>query len=170
VTEALPFGVLSLKSPDGIDRRGAAPPTLDLLRAQLLIYEELRAIGALVSRRSTGAAASFGEASNSDPDVRGFAQLHALLVAHPAASQAAFAALVAEGRRFAATERGRQWQDALATSPLMGRLRRIFEEVSLNMFEEETTTVLPSTYVEILAQALDAAQLPRLIARWRETL
>jgi hypothetical protein len=170
VTAALPFGVLSLKSRDAIDRREAAPPTLDLLRAQLLIYEELRAIGALASRSSAGAAALFVEASSSDPDVRGLAQLHSLLVAHPAASQAAFAALVAEGRRFAATERGRQWQDAFAASPLMARLRRIFEEVSLNMFEEDGTTVLPSTYVEMLAQALDATQLPRLIARWRETL
>jgi hypothetical protein len=162
--------VLSLESADATDRRKAAPPTLDLLRAQLLIYEELQAIGVLASRGNTGAAAFFAEGSNSDPEVRGFAQLRSLLVAHPAASQAAFAALVAEGRRFAATDRGRQWQEALAASPLMARLRRIFEEVSLNMFEEERTTVLPSTYVELLAQALDATQLPRLIARWRETL
>ena len=52
--------------------------------------------------------------------------------------------------------------------PVMARLRRIFEEVSLNMFEEDRTTVLPSTYVELLAQALDAAQLPLLLARWRK--
>jgi len=170
VTSALPFGVLSLKSQDLAERRQAAPPTLDLLRAQLLIYEELRAIGALALRRSTGAAAAGVEESNSELELRGLAQLHSLLVAHPAASQAAFAALVAEGRRFAATEQGRRWQEALAASPQMARLRRIFEEVSLNMFEEDAMTVLPSTYVELLAQALDATQLPRLIARWRETL
>jgi len=170
VTAALPFGVLSLKCPDATDRREAAPPTLDLLRAQLLIYEELRAIGALASRNSAGAAPPLAEESKSDPDVRGLAQLQSLLVAHPAASQAAFAALVAEGRRFAETDRGRHWQEALAASPLMARLRRIFEEVSLNMFEEDRTTVLPSTYIEVLAQALDATQFPRLIARWRETL
>jgi hypothetical protein len=164
--------VLSLKTSDVTDRREAAPPpTLDLLRAHLLIYEELRAIGDLaVRRRTTRAAAPVVEASNGEPDLGGLAQLHSLLVAHPAASQAAFAALVAEGRRFAATERGRQWQEALAASPLMARLRRIFEEISLNMFEEGSTTVLPSTYVELLAQALDATQLPRLIARWRDTL
>ena len=169
MTATLPFGVLSLKSPDATDRR-EAPPALDLLRAQLLIYEELRAIGALAFRRNAGAADPVGAASDNDKDVRGLAQLRSLLVAHPAASQAVFAALVAEGRRFAATERGRQWQEALAASPHMARLRRIFEEVSFNMFEEDRTTVLPSTYVEMLAQALDATQLPRLLARWRETL
>jgi len=170
VTPALPFGVLSLRSSEPPGRREAAPPTLDLLRAQLLIHEELRAIGALALARRTGAAAPIVEESNGDPELRGFAQLHSLLVAYPAASQAAFAALVAEGRRFAATERGQQWQEALAASPLMTRLRRIFEEVSLNMFEEDSATVLPSTYVELLAQALDSTELPRLIARWRETL
>jgi hypothetical protein len=170
VTPTLPFGVLSLKSQDVADRREAAPLTLDLLRAQLLIYEELRAIGALASRRGTPAAAPIVEESDSDPELRGLAQLQSLLVAHPAASQATFAALVAEGRRFAATEDGRQWYEALAASPLMARLRRVFEEVSLNMFEEDSTTVLPSTYVELLAQALDATELPRLIARWRDRL
>ena len=167
---ALPFGVLSLKRPETPSRSAAPPPTLDLLRAQLLIYEELRAIGALAVGRRTGAATPSIEESNGDPELNGLLQLHSLLVAYPAASQAAFAALVAEGRRFAATERGRQWQEALAASPLMARLRRIFEEVSLNMFEDDTTTVLPSTYVELLAQALDATEFSRLIARWRDTL
>jgi hypothetical protein len=167
---ALPFGVLSLKSQAATDRRDAAPATLDLLRAQLLIYEELRAIGALALRRSSRAAAPVIDGPHSDPDLGGLAQLHALLIAYPAASQAVFAALVAEGRRFAATEHGRQWQEALAASPLMAKLRRIFEEVSLNMFEEDSTTVLPSTYVELVARSLDAAHLPELIARWRETL
>jgi hypothetical protein len=170
VTTGLPFGVLSLKSQHATDRRDAAAPTLDLLRAQLLIYEELQAIGALAVRRTTGAAVPVVEGSNSDPELSGLAQLHSLLIAYPAASQAAFAALVAEGRRFAETERGRQWQEALAASPLMARLRRIFEEVSLNMFEEGSTAVLPSTYVELLAQTLDATQLPRLLTRWRDTL
>jgi hypothetical protein len=170
VTAALPFGVLSLKSQEPTDRRDAAPPTLDLLRAQLLIHEELRAIGALALRRSTRAAAPVIDGTHGDPDLGGLAQLHSLLIAYPAASQAAFAALVAEGRRFAATERGRQWQEALAASPLMAKLRRIFEEVSLNMFEEDSTIVLPSTYVELLARSIDATQLPELIARWRETL
>src|SRR5580704_13030669 len=92
-------------------RPPAAPPLFDLIRLQAMIYEESRRIHDLLFDRLIAPALRPGEDADegparSAPDgelgaILRRAQL--LLLKHPVAAQAAYAALIAEGRRFAAT-------------------------------------------------------------------
>jgi len=67
-----------------------------------------------------------------------------LLVKYPVAARSAVAAFVAEGRRFAQTDEGRRWKEALAGTELVRRGRLVWEGCSLNMLEEDDRTVFPS--------------------------
>ena len=85
----------------------------------------------------------------SDP-VAVLRRLQGVLLAHPIAAQAAFSALLAEGRRFATTPAGRRWQEQLVRSPLLRRVRAPFDAATLWMLDEGTPDVLPSGYVDAL--------------------
>ena len=102
----------------------------------------------------------------SDPVVL-LRQLQGVLLSHPVAAQAAFAALVAEGRRFATSPAGRRWQERLVRSPLLRRARAPWDAATLWMLEDGAPDVLPSAYVDALcalAQSPDAdALLDRLV-------
>lgn len=76
--------------------------------------------------------------------------LQRVLLTHPVAAQAAFAALVAEGRRFARSAAGRDWARRLAGSRLLRRARLVWDATSLWMLEEEAETVMPSAYLDAL--------------------
>lgn len=80
-------------------------------------------------------------------------RLRLRILEHPAAAQALFAALVAEGRWFAQTEDGQAWARKLERSKLLAGSRRIWDALSLGMIAEDPDTTLPSAYVELLAQA-----------------
>lgn len=75
------------------------------------------------------------------------------LLVHPAASQAAFRALVAEGRRYAATDEGRRWRERLAESPLVKRASYVFEVLSMNVLTEDEDAVLPTQLIDAVVQA-----------------
>jgi hypothetical protein len=77
-------------------------------------------------------------------------QLQRILLTHPVAAQAAFSALVAEGRRFAATDEGKVWHERLKGSAVLRELRLVFDLSTLGLLEEETGAVLPSTYLDAL--------------------
>ena len=77
-------------------------------------------------------------------------QLQRALLMHPVASQAAFTALVAEGRRFADTEEGRHWRDRLVTSALLREVRLVFDLSTLGLLEEGAGAALPSNYLDAL--------------------
>src|SRR5205823_1249124 len=82
--------------------------------------------------------------------------LHAASLAvlkHPVAAQAAFAALIAEGRRFAETPEGRKWKDALAHSQLIHCGGALWAGSVLNTLEDHPDTLLPSTVVDAIAHA-----------------
>jgi hypothetical protein len=87
------------------------------------------------------------------------------LLKYPVASQAAFSALVREGRRFAETESGKQWLERLKSSPLMQKLRWAWETTSLNMLEEDEGTIVPSTYLEALLRAAGTPDMETLLGR-----
>lgn len=88
-----------------------------------------------------------------------------LLLKHPVAAQAAFAAFVAEGRRFACTDDGRRWQERLRGSDLVRKGRVVWEVVTLKMLEESPTDVLPTAYLEAMVRATSTAELEPLLAR-----
>ena len=80
-------------------------------------------------------------------------RLQLLLLAHPAATQAMFSALVTEGRRYASTSEGAQWLDRLTGSQLVKRARVLWDASTMKMLEEDDSRILPSTYVESFARA-----------------
>lgn len=87
------------------------------------------------------------------------------LIKHPTAAQAAFSALVREGRRFAETAEGKRWLDVLGASSFMRQARWVWETTSLNMLEEDAGTIVPSTYLEALLRAAEVPDLEQLLGR-----
>jgi hypothetical protein len=106
-----------------------------------------RALDDTFSRRDGGG-------RDDDASVALLREAQAVLVKYPIAAQAAFAALVREGRRFAATEEGRAWKSRLAGSPLVARARTLFEGLAGGLLDEHGGA-LPSAYVDALVRALD---------------
>jgi hypothetical protein len=88
-----------------------------------------------------------------------------LLLKHPIAAQAAFAALVAEGRRFAATPEGRAWHERLARAPLVRRGRVLWESSVLGLLEETPAGLLPTALLDAVVGAAARDDLPALLAR-----
>lgn len=96
------------------------------------------------------------------------------VLAHPAAAQVLFRALVDEGRRIAATPGGRRLQDALAASELVRRGRAFWDGSALALLEDAPDVLLPAGVREALLHRLagrvpasapaDAADRPRLLS------
>jgi len=76
--------------------------------------------------------------------------LQRVLLKHPVACQAAFTALLAEGRQFAQTAEGHQWQKKLAQSSLLQRARLVFDLSTLGLLEEGPANHVPSSYLDAL--------------------
>lgn len=91
--------------------------------------------------------------------------LQRIVLEHPIAAQGAFAALVAEGRRFAETAEGSRLRERLVRSPLLQRVRTGFDAATLWMLEEKSASELPSTYVDVLLAAAQGRGLEPLIDR-----
>lgn len=152
------------------------PSLFDLIRLQALIHEESLRIRDLVIERliapAVHAAAHAPAGSppgSAKPDPRGaeivdlLRRIQMTMLKHPIAAQAAFAALVAEGRRFAATPEGAEWREALASSELLTHTRRVWDAVSLNMLEDSPDTIIPSAYLEALLRAARSPELEELL-------
>jgi hypothetical protein len=101
-----------------------------------------------------------GAAATEEPDKPLAELLLALsdvLLRHPIAVQAAFAALAAEGRRFAETPEGARCKEDLAASELFDRVRLIWRSLGMHSFVEQPTEILPSFFLDgaIRAAVLD---------------
>jgi hypothetical protein len=90
-----------------------------------------------------------------------------LLLKHPAAAQAAFSALVAEGRDFARTEEGRRWKSALAGSEIVRRGRALWEGSVLSLLEDREEAVLPTALLDAVVQAAGRRDLTTLLQSLR---
>ncbi|MCB9548788.1 MAG: hypothetical protein H6706_23535 [Myxococcales bacterium] len=99
-----------------------------------------------------------------DATLRRLHEARTLLVKYPVAAQAAFAALVAEGRRFAETEAGRRWQTTLADSDLVRRGRAIFQGVTADVLGEHQGP-LPSGFLEAFIEATRRGDAEGLLQR-----
>lgn len=88
-----------------------------------------------------------------------------LILRYPVAAQAAFAAVVAEGRAYALTPEGSALRERLAGSDLVRRGRVVWEVGTLNVLEEQPTTVLPSKVMEALAKAATVTELEPMLTR-----
>jgi hypothetical protein len=126
-----------------------------------------------VAERAAGPAASAaastaaGGAASTAID-RALHQLARAIVQHPLAAQAAYCALVREGRAFAATDEGRLLRRQLARSELAARLRTAWQLVTLGMLRDDATPgTIPSVLVDALVQA---ALRDRFESRLRDAL
>jgi hypothetical protein len=150
--------------------KASSPSLFDFIRLQALIYEESRRMHDLLFRhlidafRVTAAEGREGEIA----DVLCRAQL--VLLKHPIAAQAAFAALIAEGRRFAKTPEGATWMAALSGSDVVRQLRPVWEAVSLDMLEDDPDTIVPSAYLEVLLKAAKSTDLDALLRKLHDPL
>ena len=107
-------------------------------------------------------------AEGDDEDERLLARLRAaqvILLKYPIAAQALIAALIAEGRRFAATPEGARWKESLAGSDLLRRGRAVWEAATLRAFDADPERPLPTTYLEAFARACQRGDLEPLLAR-----
>jgi len=100
-----------------------------------------------------------------DPLVELLRHAFLLLLKHPVAAQAAFAALVAEGRRFGETAEGRRWKAALADSELVRRGHALWEGSLLKVLEEEAESPLPTAILEAVVQAASRRDITALLQR-----
>ncbi|WP_163997978.1 hypothetical protein [Pyxidicoccus caerfyrddinensis] len=148
------------------------PNALDPLRVRSFIWEELHRIHRLVLQGtlSPGTEAKpmvpppendAGSPAHAGDVVALLHRARLLLLQHPVAAQAAFSALVAEGRRFAATPEGHSQATALAASPLIRHASELWGALGMDMLEEDPNTVLPSAWLDAL---LRRAESPNLAA------
>lgn len=140
-----------------------APSLFDSVRMQALVFEELRRIQQLLGERWLPPV----ERGEAGPAEEGelLRRLQGVLLQHPLSAQAAFSALLAEGRRFATTPEGAAWKTALAGSALVRNGRLLWDVLSLNLLEEEASTVVPSSYLEALFRAAASPDLEGLMRR-----
>jgi hypothetical protein len=154
--------------------REAAPPLP--LRREETPYEKARREFARRERQQTALAdlgtllvgellpppADAGEDAELVETLRG---LQAALFRHPLAFRAAFAGLVEEGRRFAATEDGAAWLERLRDSPLLPRIRLFGKLLSFSMLEEEAPDALPSAWLDGLFRLAGHPDADRVLDR-----
>lgn len=101
----------------------------------------------------------FEEAPPDDDLAALLRHIQAAILEHPLAAQAAFRALVAEGRRFAETDEGAAWAARLSGAPLVTRGRLAWEALSLNALDDDPEVVMPSAVLDAFVQALGSADL-----------
>jgi hypothetical protein len=99
--------------------------------------------------------------------------LQMVLLKHPLAAQAAFSALIAEGRKFGETPEGRQWRARLSRSKLAQRGRVVWEVATLNMLREspgEEEGPLPSALVDGFLRAASDPELEPMLSKVFESM
>lgn len=91
-------------------------------------------------------------------------ELRRALWRHPAAAQAAFSALVAEGRRFAATDEGHRWAERLERSEVLDQVRVVWDLLTSRALEDDPRAVVPSVVAEAFVKAATDRTLEQIIA------
>ncbi len=81
-------------------------------------------------------------------------ELRRLVLRHPIAAQAAYRALIAEGRRFAETADGQRWKQRLAGSALVQRGQLVWEVGTSNALGGDEPAVLPSQLIDAFCRAV----------------
>lgn len=107
-----------------------------------------------------------------EPDDLGvlLAKLQSIVVQYPIAAQAAFRALVAEGRGYARTPRGSEWASTLADSPLMRRGRMAWDVVTVRAFDDDPDVTIPTVFLDALARTAAVDALEPLLSGLFETV
>lgn len=80
-------------------------------------------------------------------------EAQAFVLQHPTAAQSIYSALVAEGRRAAATPEGAALRTRLARSPLARRWREAWEISTLNALHSDAEGPYPASFLDLLFAA-----------------
>jgi hypothetical protein len=157
------------------DRPPAPPrprPAIDYPRLQHRlrwfegVLELYRAVARAVAERIVPASdEDLRTGDDSDRLVALMGRAHRILLEHPVAAKAAFAALVAEGRAFAATPDGAALRARLARSPRLRRGSLLWRSLTMGMLDTEDPGVLPATYLDNLLRAIDRGDLETLLGK-----
>ena len=150
-------------------RPGADPRVLGLLVAEL---EQLRN----AAMRAFGPSPLLDAPSQlpddmSDDERRLVEILHRVrraVIEQPALAHAITSFLVGEGRRFAETDEGRRWLDALRDAPEVERLRRIWEATTLNVLDDaHDERGIPPAWVDLLTDLTAAGAVDGIVTALR---
>jgi hypothetical protein len=77
------------------------------------------------------------------------------VLGNPMAARGIHDLLVSEGRRYAETQAGAELRDALAASPAVDNLRRVWETLSLNVLDGPAApSSAPDAWAELLTDAI----------------
>lgn len=107
-----------------------------------------------------------GDGAGLDAEViRSLRRIELLLLKYPVAAQAAYSALVAEGRAFAATAEGARYDAALRSSRAFERHWWILEKVTARLLIQSEHAVLPTGYIDAVVQGARVADLRLLMGR-----
>src|SRR5262245_33554820 len=82
--------------------------------------------------------------------LRTLQSLQRVLMKHPIAFQAAYSALIAEGKKFEVTPEGRRLKAKLEGSSIVSQLRYVFDLTTFSLLERDSPDVLPSAYCDTL--------------------
>jgi hypothetical protein len=86
------------------------------------------------------------------------------VIDQPAIAHALTSFLVEEGRRYAETEEGQRWLDALRDAPEVERLRRIWEATTLNLLDDQHDQGdVPTAWVDLLADLTATGRVDRVV-------
>lgn len=113
---------------------------------------------------SAGGAAG-GADGAPDPLLDVVRRAHGLLLEHPVAAKAAYAALARQGRAFAATPEGAALRARLVRSRRLGRASLLWRSLAMGMLDELDPGELPATYLDNLLRVVDRADLEQLLGR-----
>lgn len=91
--------------------------------------------------------------------------LQRAVLEHPVAAQAAFSALIAEGRAFAQTEEGATWHRRLASSRLVEKGRAIWQVATLDVLEDSQSTIVPSRVLDAFVKLTHERALEIVLGR-----
>ncbi len=100
-----------------------------------------------------------------DPLLDVVRRAHGLLLEHPVAAKAAYAALARQGRAFAATPEGAALRARLVRSRRLGRASLLWRSLAMGMLDELDPGELPATYLDNLLRVVDRADLEQLLGR-----
>jgi hypothetical protein len=91
-------------------------------------------------------------------------RLREVALGQPAVGQAITSFLVAEGRRFAATDHGARVLDLLREAPEVERLRQIWEATTLNVFDDEDTAPgVPTAWIDLITDLASVGRVDRIV-------
>lgn len=91
-------------------------------------------------------------------------ELRWLTLRHPVAARSAVHALVEEGKRFAATEAGKEWRERLRGSELVQRGQVLWEIGTWGSLESDEEHMLPTQVIDAFSRASARRDLERAIA------